>query len=235
LTLSGWVVTPAQPRATVALFHGLRDNRSKMLNRIAFLTAAGYRCVAFDHRGHGLSQGRKTSFGYFESLDAAAVLDFVRRSWPHQAHAALGVSMGAAALCFSAGRARHCQAVILESMYHDLAGAFQGRLGRGYPPWFSRFRRGIIWVTERRLGVRLAQVAPVRHVQELAPAPVLLITGSEDPHAPPDDVERLHEACAGPREFAVIPGAGHADVCETGAASYHQLVLNFLQRRLAGT
>jgi alpha-beta hydrolase superfamily lysophospholipase len=212
LDLAGWVVTP--------------------LKRIRFLTAAGYRCVAFDHRGHGQSGGRRTSFGYFEGRDAAAVLELVQRRWPDEPHAALGMSMGAASLCFAAAQARRCQAVILESLYHDLASAFQARLGCGYPPWFGRFSRGVIWVTERRLGVRLTQVAPAAHVHELHPAPVLLLTGSEDPHAPPPDVHRLYNSCHEPREVCVIAGAAHADVCETGGEQYQNLVLDFLRRKL---
>ena len=58
LTLSGWVASPPQPRGTVALFHGLRKNRAEHLDRIAFLVRAGWRCLAFDHRAHGSSQGK---------------------------------------------------------------------------------------------------------------------------------------------------------------------------------
>src|SRR5947209_13033144 len=64
LRLAGWVAAPPQPRGTVALFHGLRDNRTQLLDRIAFLLRAGYRCVAFDHRAHGQSEGKVTSFGW---------------------------------------------------------------------------------------------------------------------------------------------------------------------------
>src|SRR4051794_4985553 len=44
LRLAGWVVTPARPRATVLLFHGIRENREQTLDRTAFLAVAGYRC-----------------------------------------------------------------------------------------------------------------------------------------------------------------------------------------------
>src|SRR5688572_21788730 len=49
LTLAGWVAAPPRPRGTVALFHGLRTNRTQHLDRIDFLVRAGWRCVAFDH------------------------------------------------------------------------------------------------------------------------------------------------------------------------------------------
>src|SRR6516162_4852427 len=59
VTLKGWNIEPHGARSTVALFHGLRGNREKMLARIAFLSAAGYRCVAFAHRAHGEGAGRQ--------------------------------------------------------------------------------------------------------------------------------------------------------------------------------
>src|SRR5687768_14235222 len=50
--LAGWAVAPPAPHGTVVLFHGLRSNRAHSLDRTLFLTRAGYRCVAFDHRAH---------------------------------------------------------------------------------------------------------------------------------------------------------------------------------------
>ena len=102
-----------------------------------------YRCVAFDHRAHGESTGRHTTFGFREACDVAAVLDLVARRWPDRPRAALGLSMGAAALCFAADHSRALDAVILESLYHDLASTFQTRIGTKFPAWFRRFRRGV--------------------------------------------------------------------------------------------
>jgi alpha-beta hydrolase superfamily lysophospholipase len=230
LHLAGWVVTPPRPRATVVLCHGVRGNREKTLSRTAFLAAAGYRCVAFDHRAHGESTGRRTSFGYHESRDVRAILDLARRQWPGQRLAVLGISMGAAALCYAAEQTRSCDAVILESLYRDIGSAFVSRIGTSYPPWFRRLSRGVVWLTERRLGLRLAQLAPVAHVGDLAPAPVLLLTGSADPHATPADTQELFERCRGPRELWLVPRAGHLDVCETGGAAYRERILGFLNR-----
>lgn len=233
LRLTGWVVSPARPRGTVGLFHGLRQDRGQTLDRTAFLVAAGYRCVAFDHRAHGTSGGKQTSFGFHEARDVAAVLDLIQRRWPHDPQAALGISMGAAALCFAANRVRHLQAVILESMYHDIAGAFVRRIGNKFPPWFKQLSDGVIWVTERRLRLRLDQLAPAEFIGGLAPAPVLLLTGTADQHAPPEDIERLLQRCRGPREICLVSNAGHMDICETGGEFYRNSILDFLERRLA--
>jgi alpha-beta hydrolase superfamily lysophospholipase len=225
-------VTPTAARATIVLFHGVHQNRAQTLGRTAFLVAAGYRCVAFDHRAHGESTGRRTSFGYHEGRDVAAILDLVRENWPRQPCAALGISMGAAALCYAADVVRGCAAVVLESLYHDVASAFASRLA-GYPPWFQRLSRGAIWVTERRLGLRLAQLTPAEHIGGLAPTAVLLLTGADDAHAPPTDARRLHERCGGPRELCIVPHAGHRNLFETGGQLYRQHVLEFLERWVA--
>jgi uncharacterized protein len=230
--LAGWVVAPANKRGTVIFFHGMRQNRSQTLSRIALLAAAGYRCVAFDHRAHGQSSGRISSFGYHECRDVTAVLDFVDRHWPDQRRAVLGISMGAAAVCFAAERVRRLDACILESLYFDLAGAFSNRIGSKFPSWFRRFSRGVIWVTERRLGVRLAQIAPADHIAQLAPLPILLVTGSDDQHAPPCDAQRLFQRCVGPHELVEIEGADHTNLCHKDAERYWQLVLGFLERHL---
>jgi alpha-beta hydrolase superfamily lysophospholipase len=228
------MTAPPRPRATIVLHHGLRGSREQTLSRAAFLTRAGYRCVAFDHRAHGESDGKRTSFGYHEARDVAAVSALVEARWPREPRAVLGISMGAAAICFAAEQASAYHAVILESLYHDLATAFASRLTHGYPPWFRRLSHGIVWVTERRLGVRMAQVAPAERIARLAPEPVLVLTGTDDLHATPDEAERLHDCCRGPRELWLVPNANHDDVFETGGKAYQSRILDFLRRTLAG-
>jgi alpha-beta hydrolase superfamily lysophospholipase len=233
LVLAGWAVSPPDARATVVLFHGLRRTREHLLWRVAFLAGEGCRCVAFDHRAHGESAGRKTSFGFHESRDVTAVFDLVRERWPDQPRFALGMSMGAAALCFAAEQLGDCDGVILESLYHDLAGAFANRIGSHYPPWFRRLSYGVIWLTERRLGMRLAQASPANYIGGFGSTPVLLVTGEDDPHATPADARRLFERCRGPRDLWLVPGARHGDVFEVGGAAYQDRLRRFLRPRLA--
>ena len=230
LRLAGWLVEPETPRGTVLLFHGLRCTRELVLERLVLFARAGYRCVAFDHRAHGESQGRITSFGYHEAGDVAAVLELVKRRWPEQPRIAVGISMGAAAICFAADWARGADAIILESMYHDILTAFTTRVSSGFPRWYGWVSAGLIWMTERRLGVRIADLTPADHIGRLAPAPVLLITGTEDSHASPDDARRLYERCRGPRELMLVSGAGHTDLLEVAGPLYRERVLAFLER-----
>ncbi|MBL8799610.1 MAG: alpha/beta fold hydrolase [Planctomycetia bacterium] len=230
--LHGWVVTPDRPRGTVVLFHGLRHNRAQTLERTLFLTGAGYRCVAFDHRAHGESTGKRSSFGYFESRDVLAVLGLVERCWPHAPKAVLGLSMGGAAVCYAASRLPRVDAVILESVYLDIARAFRTRIGADFPAWFQQLGDGVVRATERRLGLCLDDLAPVNYVSALLPAPVLFLTGTADAHASPADTQRLFDRYGGPRELVFIPDAGHRDVCAVGGERYRDQILGFLERNL---
>jgi pimeloyl-ACP methyl ester carboxylesterase len=230
LRLVGWSVEPRVARGTVAMFHGLRCTRALFLERMAILVKAGYRCVVFDHRAHGESQGRLTSFGYHESRDVAAVLHYVRQRWPESPRIAHGISMGAAAICFAAKHACAVDAIVLESLYHDIKAAFTTRINAGFPGWYGRLMHGIIWITEKRLGLKMEDVTPADHIGCLAPAPVLLITGTEDSHASPLDASRLYERCEGPRELVLVPGAGHCDLLEVAGTAYEEHVLGFLER-----
>jgi alpha-beta hydrolase superfamily lysophospholipase len=232
LRLAGWVLNPPNPHAVVVLHHGLRCNRNQTLDRAVLLTRAGYRCVAFDHRGHGESEGRQTSFGYYEALDAAAVLQLVRLRWPDLPRAVIGLSMGAAAICFAVDQTREYDAVILESLYHDIASAFSARLKTMYPFWFRPLVPAIIRITELRLGVRLERVIPAEYIGKFAATPVLLLTGTEDDHADSQCAQRLLNRCGEPRELWLVPSAHHADVFEVAGKSYGDHVLDFLRRRL---
>ncbi len=228
--LAGWVVAPAAPVGTVALFHGVHAGREQTLGHVRFLAPAGYRCVAIDHRAHGESGGRHTSFGYHEARDVAAVLAEVRRRWPDGPLAVLAVSMGAAAVCYAADAVRGCDAVILEGLYHDIDTAFANRLRDGYPLQFRLLAPGLLRLTEARLGLRRSWLRPSEHIGRLAPTAVLLLTGENDKRATPDEARRLFERCGEPRQLWVVPGAGHGDLCESGGESYRQRVLTFFGR-----
>lgn len=229
--LAGWLVEPASPRATILLLHGMHRNRDQHLERIGFLYEAGYRCLAFDLRAHGESTGNLISFGYHEAEDVAAILELAKARWPEQPLAALGISMGAAALCYGVERMRQLDAVILECLYRDIASTFARRLDAAFfPPSYRKLARGVIRMTEWRMGVRKEKLAPIEHVSRFTPIPVFVLTGSEDRYAPPEDTHELYEELGEPREKWIVPGAGHGDLCEVGEAAYRQKVLAFLDR-----
>ena len=228
IILNGWLVEPPEPKGTVALFHGMRHNREQMLSRIEFLVAEGYRCVAIDHRAHGESGGKRISFGWYEARDVKAVARWIAERDPLQPRFALGISMGAAAICYS-GPDCGWNGVILEGIYADVTATFRRRVGTFYPSWFGQFCPGIFWITQKRLKVRMQDFRPVDAVRRWHGKHVLTLTGDQDHFAPATDSQQV--AAAGDTQFTLIPGAGHGNVCEAGGALYKERVLKFLAAR----
>jgi pimeloyl-ACP methyl ester carboxylesterase len=58
--------------------HGISDNRRGAEGLAARLGPLGYDVLAYDSRGHGRSQGRFCTYGYYEKRDVSAALDMLQ-------------------------------------------------------------------------------------------------------------------------------------------------------------
>lgn len=88
---------PARPPAgVVVIAHGFAEHGGRYAGVADRLTAAGIAVVAPDHRGHGLSEGKRTSIVRFEDYvdDLTTVIAQVRARWRSLRVVLLGHSMG---------------------------------------------------------------------------------------------------------------------------------------------
>lgn len=225
IRLSGWLVEPENARGTVALFHGMRHNRERLLDRMVFLYNAGYRCLALDHRAHGESAGKRISWGWYEERDVRAAARWIEENYPGQPRFAFGMSMGGAAICF-AGPECGWQRIVLEGVYADLDTAFRRRIGIYYPAWFGQLYPAIVWITQKRMRLRMKDIQPVAAIARFTGVPILTLVGERDVLAPPSDAIQLRAASQG--EFALISDASHNDCCDKGGDNYRELIVRFL-------
>ena len=125
-TVRAWLIK-GQPRAgVVVLMHGVRADRLSMLGRARFLARAGYGVLLFDFQAHGESRGERITFGYLESRDARAAIDFVRARLPSERVGVIGVSMGGAAALL-AKPPLEVDALVLELVYPTIDEAVTDR------------------------------------------------------------------------------------------------------------
>ncbi len=84
------------PAGVVVIAHGFAEHGGRYAGVADRLTAAGIAVVAPDHRGHGLSEGKRTSIVRFEDYvdDLTTVIAQVRARWPSLRVVLLGHSMG---------------------------------------------------------------------------------------------------------------------------------------------
>ncbi|MBV8653444.1 MAG: alpha/beta fold hydrolase, partial [Alphaproteobacteria bacterium] len=122
----GWFIPGPPDGAVVIVMHGIRDDRRGMLGRARFLEAAGYSVLLFDFQAHGESPGEAITFGYRESRNAAAAVDFVRRKRPGARIAVIGISLGGAATVL-ASPPLPVDAMVLEAVYPTIEDAIADR------------------------------------------------------------------------------------------------------------
>lgn len=58
----------ANPKAIVLLVHGLNEHSGRYEHMAQYLNDAGYGVVAFDHRGHGQSGGKRSWLAHFDDF-----------------------------------------------------------------------------------------------------------------------------------------------------------------------
>lgn len=117
LALRHWPAPAAPARGTVLLVHGLGEHSGRYEHVAQWLRGQGFQVVAYDHRGHGCSQGPRGGLRRPDDLleDLAAVLDQVRAQAPAPL-VLLGHSMGGlVAARFVAGALRPVEGLVLSS------------------------------------------------------------------------------------------------------------------------
>jgi fermentation-respiration switch protein FrsA (DUF1100 family) len=169
--------------------------------------------VSFDFRGHGRSGGLST-LGDREIYDLDVAVRYARELG-YQRVATVGFSMGASIVLRHAGLTGGVDAVV------SVSGP-----GHWYFRGTERMRR-VHWAVEHKSGrlftrhvlktrinpVRWdpAPVPPAEAAALIAPTPLLVVHGDEDPYFPVDHAEEVYEAAGEPRELWLIKGFGHAE------------------------
>lgn len=176
--------------------------------------------LAVDLRGHGGSGGRCT-FGVREVLDVVAAADWLRARG-HRWVAAIGASMGGAAVLRAAGldrRGRFAAVCAISSPARwGLAEtpAMRGISRTVTVGWYRALVGGLLHVriapNPWAAGAGAEPAAPLALVEAIAPVPLLLVHGSDDHYLRPSQAELLHAAAAEPRALWLEPaGFGHAE------------------------
>ena len=230
--LHGWLVPAAQPAAAVVLMHGLGEDRRAMLDRAQFLNRAGHAVLLFDFQGHGDSDGGTASFGLFESYDAAAAVAFMRERYPGVAVVALGRSLGGAA-CLLAQPPLDVDGMIVESTWPSLEAWVAGKLTLRFGTFGDLLTGPFVAQTEWRLGIDADMLRPIARASAVQ-APVLLMSGAEDPTATSRQTLFLYAQLARPDGIWLVGAAAQQDLHAFAPAEYEQRVLRFIGKVSSG-
>jgi len=226
----GWFVNGAPGHGGVILMHGVRANRTSMINRTRFLHTAGYSVLLFDFQAHGESPGDRITFGYLEARDASAAARYLQLRLPDEPIAALGTSLGGAAAVLGT-EPLPVRALVLEAVYPTLKEAVTDRLALRLGPIAPLLTPLLLAQVHLRLGFDPTETSPITAISRVR-CPVLVIAGSADQRTTLSESRRLFEAAPEPKELWVVQGATHVDLYRFAGKEYENHVLPFFQRYL---
>jgi pimeloyl-ACP methyl ester carboxylesterase len=232
-TLSGWLISNDAPKGVIMLLHPQGGNRDSMLTRAEIMWRAGYTVLLFDFRGHGASPGLHSTFGFEEGKDARDAMRWVKAHFPNQPVGVIGWSLGGAAALLG-DTPLGANALVLEAVYPTIEDATYNRLHVRLGRLAGIARAMLLVQLKPRLGISPTQLRPIDHIAEVG-APVLVLAGAKDRYTPLEESRRLFEHALVPKEFWVVPGAGHVDFCYSARHEYELRVLDFFQRYMTAT
>ena len=228
-SVSGWFAR-GEGRGVILLLHGIRADRTQMVDRARFLLAEGYSVLLIDLPSHGESSGERITFGAHEAAGVSVALRYLAKELPGERIGAIGVSLGAASLVLSRP-SPPLNAVVLESMFPSIADAVENRLVMRFGPVGSVFAPLLLWQLPLRADVSADDLRPGVAVSSLG-APLLVTSGTKDRHTPWAETERIFAAARQPKERWAVHGAAHVDLYAYDPAAYKARVLTFLSRHL---
>ena len=229
-TIKGWFIKGKQGAGAIILMHGVRANRLSMLDRARFLSRAGFSVLLFDFQSHGESSGDHITFGYLESRDAQAAVEFLRTNLPDEKIGVLGVSMGGAATLL-ASPPLDVNAMVLEMVYPSINQAVSNRLSMRLGGWAKVFTPLLTWQFKPRLGVGAEAMQPIQRVGEIT-VPKLFIVGAEDQHTTLEESRQMFNVAAEPKELWIVERAAHIDLHAVRKEEYERRVSGFFKGQL---
>src|SRR5436190_1956494 len=112
----GWWVPTEDDQGAVLLLPGIRANRLSMVDRARFLRRAGYSILLIDFQATGETKGDHITFGWKESRDVLAAVNFVHGVAPSDDVAIIGSSLGGVATLLATPPLK-VDALVLEAVY----------------------------------------------------------------------------------------------------------------------
>jgi fermentation-respiration switch protein FrsA (DUF1100 family) len=217
-------------KGTVVFSHGVTMSHITSIKYMRLFYEQGYHCLVYDHRRHGRSGGKYTTYGYYEKYDLQTVVEWLEKTKGF--HGKLGIhgeSMGAAIVLLYAGMGGKADFYIADCPYTTILDQLLYRMKVEYKISFAPLMHAVSWIISLRAGFALRDVNCLEAAGRVH-KPVLFIHGSEDDYVPTEMCKSLFDAKPEPRGLYLVPNAGHARAFAANPEEYGKVVFSFINR-----
>ncbi|OUR94078.1 alpha/beta hydrolase [Gammaproteobacteria bacterium 42_54_T18] len=209
------------------LMHGVRSNRSSMIDRSFFLRENSITSFLIDLQAHGETPGELITFGIRESRDAENGVKFLRQEKKCNKIVAIGQSLGGASALLGRGPI-DADALVLESVYPTIEEAVEDRLEIRLGVIGRKIAPLLYWQIPLRIDNGLSELHPIDVLPKVK-VPVFIIGGKLDKHTKVEETERMFQALTFKKALWLVDGASHQDIFAFDSDNYKSKILEFIR------
>ena len=228
-SIKGIFLKPLQTSNTVIICHGVTENKINSMKYARMFERLGFNAVVYDHRRHGESEGKTTSYGHYEKLDLQKVVHAVREEIGENALLGIhGESMGAATMLLYAGTVENGADFYVSDCAFSNFPKLLEKIFRETVPISPKYTLPFANIFLRlRDGYSLSEVDPLKAVVNID-KPVLFIHSEPDNLIPADMSKQLFDAKVGDKMLKLFEQGEHAKSFNESPLEYEQTVAKFL-------
>jgi len=218
---------------TIIVCHGFAVDKGDCIDVGRFLHSAGYNVVLFDFRGHGKSQGKHCSLGYYETEDIDAVIRWLYEQGMDKI-GVIGFSMGGTTALLAAAKNPKIRAVVSDGAYLSFWSGVTSFARANFKAPKYPFVPPAVFFAGLRLGFNPKELNLTHFLHHIPPRPVLIIHGSEDREVRLADAYQIYSLLTThnphPKHYAelwVVQGAHHLESYYIAKEEYEHRVIDF--------
>lgn len=227
--IHGYYIPSGNSNKFMIFCHGVTVNKMNSIKYANLFLKRGFNVLIYDHRRHGQTGGKTTSYGYYEKHDLKSVVDWLKIRFGTNITLGIhGESMGAATLLQYAGMVEDgADFYIADCPFSDFYDQLNYRLREEFslPKW------PLLPIANTFLKVRdgytIKEVSPIDCIKNIQ-NPVLFIHSKDDDYILCEMTEALYEAKESNKQLFIAKKGNHASSYNENKEEYEQAIDQFL-------
>ncbi|MBZ5750435.1 alpha/beta hydrolase [Metabacillus rhizolycopersici] len=228
-SIKGSLIAPHDTNRYIIICHGVTVNRLNSVKYMNLFLQKGWNVVIFDHRRHGESGGKTTSYGHYEKFDLQSVVHWLKKEVGESIVLGIhGESMGAVTSLLYAGMVEDgANFYIADCPFTELEAQLLYRLKVEYKVpslLVMPIAKPFVQLRDR---YSIKGVSPLNAIANIE-NPVLFIHSKDDDYVPAEMSKRLYEKKKGPKKLYIAEKGTHAMSYTENREQYAEIIDKFL-------
>lgn len=213
---------------TMIFVHGITVGIPFSIKYIDMFIRRGWNVLMYDQRRHGMSEGKYSTYGFYEKDDLDLWVNWVyTRNGKNAVIGLHGESMGAATVLQYLPMNKFASFAIADCPYSDLNELLAYHMKHDYHLPSFPFVNLSSLMARKRAKFNFKDVSPINAVKNIE-LPVLFIHGSIDTFVPCYMSQDMYRTKKGEKKIYIADGAKHACSIEVNKNKYEEEVMKFI-------